>query len=171
MSLLRSFLGLAGCLLLPAALTAQTPAPAPTPSATPQQVPDLSEPAPGYAFKITVRILGENRTELWTSDYNRKIQPSKPLGFNLKGDDFELMSHFTIVPKTASDFLLVAKSTVQIAVEGKGRLSQNTVQSMPCHLGEKVIFLPLGDRKTGPDAHNLILELTIENLPVEKTDS
>ena len=126
---------------------------------------------------IAARIVEAENKIAWESDNASVTMPGRPVALKLVGDNVVMALQF--IPylrqpgrereRSRGQALgfLVAQGQIWVNKPDGGIHHQAVMQTIPFNLGEKIFFLPLGDKR---DASESLIEIQIELTPYKKME-
>ena len=118
---------------------------------------------------INARIVDQNRNEtVWTMDLKRITVSGKAVEVRLEGSNIVVEAEFTPYRESDDNFILIAEGRTWVT-SGTSEETQyrTSFTSLPIHLGEPVLFLPLGSSNMPLETErfgrlNIELEINVE---------
>ena len=121
------------------------------------------------SVNITARVVDAGREQpVWNMHVSRVTVSGRSVTVRLDGSNIVVIAEFTPYWDANDQLVLVAKGQTWLSDKPRGEPSyRTTFNSLPVHLGESVLFLPLGTAEVSLDSArigqpNIELEVNVE---------
>ncbi|MDR2808846.1 MAG: hypothetical protein LBB43_07575 [Spirochaetaceae bacterium] len=133
-----------------------------------QELPDPPLESMLFALRDRAVILSmitrviDDQTEIWNSSSSKVTIPGRAVGLKIVGDNVVVTVQFTPYLRQEGPNILVVQGQIWVDIPDLGIQYQTTIQTIPLEFGERVYFLPLGNKIDHGKAR---IEIQLELLP------
>jgi hypothetical protein len=110
---------------------------------------------------LKAKIITPPSTIAWEQDLTQETTPGHPVRLRIEGGNIRMITHFTPMMQEGQKYLLVAQGQLWIQNQTQTQF-RNHFKTIPCRIGETVVFYPLGMMQDGEVKQSTIaVEITL----------
>jgi hypothetical protein len=128
---------------------------------------DILDPGPPMVegrilnMVLNTKIITPPNDIAWENTLEQETTPGHPVRLRIEGGNIRMITHFTPMMEGKDKYLLVAQGQLWIQNQTQTQF-RNHFKTIPCQLGETVVFYPLGMLEDGQVKQATIaVEITI----------